>query len=222
LVTLLLGVTAVGAPVAPADNELQAALSAEPRVSHGARAYEQHCAACHARDAGGSPDGSVPALAGQHFRYLAKQIAEFRQDERYLGPIHDEAMRTATEPPQTIADVAGYLAGLTRARARRTGPGDDVRRGAELFRAGCQSCHRDSALGSDDLGIPSLRGQHYPYLLRQIGDIGRGHRFNAPSDLILLLKDMPRDDAEAIADYLSRLDLEEGAPASESPHQPGD
>ena len=69
---------------------------------------------------------------------------------------------------------------------------------------------------------PDEVAQCSPYLLRQIGDIGRGHRFNAPSDLILLLKDMPRDDAEAIADYLSRLDLEEGAPASESPHQPGD
>ena len=218
---LLLGVTASGDPVTPRDNELQAALAAQPRVSNGARVYE-HCAACHGRDAGGSQDGTVPALASQHFRYLVKQIVEFREDERYIGPVHDQAMRTVTEKPQIIADLAGYLAELPRAHARRTGPGDDVRRGADLFRAGCQSCHRDSALGSDGLGIPSLRGQHYPYLSRQISDIGRGHRFNAPSDLILLLKDMPRDDAEAIADYLSRLDLEKSAPAGEPQQEPGD
>lgn len=211
---LLLAATAIGDSGTQRNNELQAALAAQPRVSNGARVYE-HCAACHGRDAQGSQDGTVPALARQHFRYLVKQIVEFRQDERYIGPVHDQAMRTATEQPQIIADLAGYLAELPRARAPRTGPGDDVRRGAELFRAGCQSCHQDSALGSDDLGIPSLRGQHYPYLLQQISDIGRGHRFNAPSDLILLLKDMPREDAEAIADYLSRLDHKEGMPASE-------
>jgi hypothetical protein len=43
--------------------------------------------------------------------------------------------------------------------------------------------------------------------VRQIGDIGDAHRFNTPADLVLLLKDMPPKDAEAIADYLSRLDV---------------
>ena len=194
---------------------MQAALSAGPRPGHGKRVYE-HCATCHGRDAGGSTDGTVPALASQHFRYLVKQIVEFRQDERFIGPVHDQAMREITDQPQTIADVAGYLAELPPASTPQTGPGKAVTRGADLFRAACQSCHRDSALGSDELGIPSLRGQHYPYLLQQITDIGRGHRFNAPSDLILLLKDMPREDAEAIADYLSRLSLEESVPAGET------
>jgi cytochrome c553 len=182
-IALLVGATALADPVAPRGNELQAALAAQPRTSNGARVYE-HCAGCHGRDAGGSQDGTVPALAHQHFRYLAKQIVEFREDERYIGPVHDEAMRKVTGQPQVIADLAGYLAELPRAGARQTGPGDDDRRGADLFRAGCQSCHHESALGSDALGIPSLRGQHYPYLLGQIGDIGRGHRFNAPSDLM--------------------------------------
>ncbi len=196
-------------PGPPNANELQAALKAQPRPTRGARVFEQ-CAGCHGRDAGGSTDGTVPALASQHFRYLVKQILEFRDDERFVGPAHDQVAREAMDGPQTIADLAAYLAELPANPRRQTGSGRNVARGAELFRAACASCHRDSALGTDELGVPSLRGQHYPYLVRQIGDIGRAHRFNVPPDLILLLKDMPREDAEAIADYLSRLGLDEG------------
>jgi hypothetical protein len=102
LAALLLGVKAVGAAVAPADNELQAALAAEPRVSNGAR-------------------------------------------------VHQVGRRIEAMPAADIADL------------------------------------------TQEVGI-----------------------------VLLLLKDMSRDDAEAIADYLSRLDLQESAPASEPPQQPGD
>lgn len=188
-------------------NDMQAALKAKPRPAHGARVFKQ-CAACHGRDAGGSTDGVVPALASQHFRYLVKQIVEFRDDERFAGPVHDQVTRETMDGPQTIADLATYLAELPPNLKPQTGTGKDVARGAEMYRAACASCHRDAGLGTDDLGIPSLRGQHYAYLVRQIVDIGNAHRFNTPPDLVLLLKDMPREDAEAIADYLSRLDME--------------
>ncbi len=201
------GVAGTETPVPANTNEMQAALKAQPRPAHGARVFKQ-CAACHGRDAGGSTDGVVPALAGQHFRYLVKQIVEFRDDERFVGPVHDQATRETIDGPQTIADLATYLAELPPNLKPKTGTGKDVARGAEMYRAACASCHRDSALGTDDLGIPSLRGQHYAYLVRQIIDIGDAHRFNTPPDLVLLLKDMPREDAEAIADYLSRLDVE--------------
>jgi len=214
------GAAAMPETLAPQNtNEMQAALKAQPRPSHGARVFKQ-CAVCHGRDAGGSSDGVVPALASQHFRYLVKQIVEFRDDERFAGPVHDQVTREAMDGPQTIADLAAYLAELPPNLKPQTGSGRDVARGAQLYRAACESCHRDSALGTNELGVPSLRGQHYAYLVRQIGDIGDAHRFNTPADLVLLLKDMPPEDAEAIADYLSRLDIgaaivtETQAPAS--------
>lgn len=189
------------------EEELSAALARDPRPAHGARLARQ-CAVCHGRDAQGSRDGTAPSLAGQHFRYLVKQIVDFRDEQRFIAPIHDGIARTMLQSPQEIADLAAYLAELAPPTRPVTGPGERIERGAELYRTACQSCHGNAAVGKDALGIPSLHGQHYPYLLRQMTDLQRGHRMNAPPDLTLLLQDMPPDDAEAIADYLSRLPFE--------------
>lgn len=206
VVSALCGLAVLSAASAPpGTSELRAALDAEARPAHGARVFAQ-CAACHGRNAGGSTDGTVPALAGQHFRYLAKQIVEFRDAERLVAPVHDENSRQAVDGPQSIADVAAYLSELPSNPRPKTGPGTNVTRGAQLYRAACQACHLDSALGSDDLGIPSLRGQHYPYLVRQIGDISTGHRVNVPADLRLLLEDIGPEDVVALADYLARFE----------------
>ena len=86
------------------------------------------------------------------------------------------------------------------------GPGRNSARGGELFKSACESCHGEAAIGSDDLGIPVLHGQHYHYLVRQMRDIMRSHRVNTPPDLALLMHGMSTEDIEAIADYLSRLD----------------
>jgi cytochrome c553 len=189
----------------PADNELRAALNAQPRSAHGARIYAK-CVACHGKDGGGSTNGITPALAGQHARYLIKQIAEFRDQERFTGDVHDNAMREYIVNAQGIADVAAYLAELPPARRSVVGSGHHIARGEELFRGACESCHGEAAIGSDDLGIPVLHGQHYQYLVRQMRDIMRWHRVNTPPDLALLMRGMSTQDIEAIADYLSRLD----------------
>jgi len=212
-IALLMAVAAAGASAADVDaaagpglqDEMSAALALEPRPSRGARLFAERCSRCHGADAAGSRDGAVPALAAQNYRYLVKQIVDFRDEERFVAPVHDEDARTALHGPQGIADIAAYLAALQPGATPQTGSGRHVERGASLFRAACESCHGEAAVGSDALGIPSLHGQHYSYLVRQIVDIGRSHRFNAPPDLTLLLRDMPREDIQAVADYLSRL-----------------
>ena len=206
-IALLAALSILGSAPAsePADDELHAALKAQPRSAHGARIYA-NCVACHGKDGGGSTNGITPALAGQHARYLVKQIAEFRDHERFTGDVHDNAMREYIVNAQGIADLAAYLAELPPARRSVVGPGAKTAQGEELYRAACQSCHGDAAIGSDQLGIPVLHGQHYHYLVRQMTDIMRMHRVNTPPDLALLMHGMSRQDIEAIADYLSRLD----------------
>src|SRR5687767_2855783 len=112
-IALLAALSILGrAPAAePADDELHAALKAQPRSAHGARIYA-NCVACHGKDGGGSTNGITPALAGQHARYLIKQIAEFRDHERFTGDVHDNAMREYIVNAQGIADLAAYLAEL--------------------------------------------------------------------------------------------------------------
>ena len=184
--------------------ELGAVLALQPDPARGAGVFKA-CAHCHGANGGGSLDGTVPSLAAQHYRYLAKQMVEFRNEQRSAGPIHLEMTLTALSGPRDIADVAAYLADLPPAEKVSTGPGTLIARGEQLYRATCQSCHGEAAVGKNDLGIPSLHGQHYRYLSWQISNLARGHRFNSPPDLTLLLQYTPPEDIEALADYLSRL-----------------
>src|SRR5579872_1956647 len=58
-----------------AGAEFEAAARATPNLTHGAAMFET-CAACHATSGVGASDGSVPAIAGQHFRVIVKQLVE--------------------------------------------------------------------------------------------------------------------------------------------------
>src|SRR5688572_27597649 len=84
-VKLLLGCV-VGLPLfawgASASKDLAQVLAGKPDASHGAKLFEQ-CVACHGTDGGGTVNGSVPRIAGQHYRVLARQIVDFRHGKRW-------------------------------------------------------------------------------------------------------------------------------------------
>jgi cytochrome c553 len=52
---------------------------------------------------------------------------------------------------------------------------------------------------------PSLRNQHYAYLLREMRALADGHRRNVDPDLDLFLANIKEDEMRATADYLSRF-----------------
>src|SRR5271169_2786381 len=84
---------------------------AAPTPSDGSRLYRP-CVVCHQPNAWGSPDGSIPNLAGQQKRYLEKQLALFRSGARV-----DTAMQLVTahetfSNPQNIVALANYLSNL--------------------------------------------------------------------------------------------------------------
>jgi len=147
----------------------------------------------------------MPSLAAQNSRYLIKQIAELRAHDRFAGDIHDQVARSALDGPQAIADVAGYLAELPLNERTRVGRGEDLQRGAELYSSACLSCHGAAGSGVNETGVPRLARQHYPYLARQMSDIGRFHRVNTPIAVMILMRELPREDRDLLADYLSRL-----------------
>src|SRR6202050_1316585 len=64
------------------QDEFQAVLRAKVDASHGQVLFET-CARCHGADGAGAADGSVPAIAGQHFRVLARQLVDYRHDLRW-------------------------------------------------------------------------------------------------------------------------------------------
>jgi len=180
-----------------------------PNLERGGELFNG-CAACHGSDGGGSRDGLIPRLAGQHASVLQKQLVDYRYDRRW-DPRMQAVVDQHSLSPETIADVSAYISQLDRDVGIGTGDGSLLRRGAAAYARSCRGCHGRAAQGDAARAVPRLAGQHYEYLRRQIYDAVDGRRPNFPPSHIRLLARLDRDDIAGIADYLSRLGASQAA-----------
>lgn len=187
------------------DQLVRAALQLDSNATRGATLYDRNCARCHGDKALGSASSVVPALAGQRRAYLIKQLTDFTELEREGRDMHDVVAQAALAEPQAWADIAAHLNGLPVVRFPETGDGGGVELGEAIFREQCASCHEEDARGDDDGFVPSLRNQHYSYLVRQMRSLASWHRLNVDADLVRFLDSLDTDELTAVADYLSRL-----------------
>jgi cytochrome c553 len=201
---LLCGATAAPSP-SRVDQLVRAALQLDPNASHGAALYLQNCARCHDQGAIGDPRNVVPALAAQREAYLIKQLADFTELERESQERHAVVARPRLNEPQSLADLAAYLSHLPAARFPETADGAGVELGEAIFQEQCASCHEEDARGDDDGFVPSLRDQHYSYLVRQMRGLAASHRLNVDADLVRFIDSLDTEEMTAVADYLSRL-----------------
>jgi cytochrome c553 len=95
-----------------------------------------------ARTAAADVNGSIPRIAGQHYRVLVRQIIDFRYGKRWDARMEGVmAEHSVLAGNQDIADVAAYVSKLERDGARGVGDGQYVERGAAVVCEGCASCH---------------------------------------------------------------------------------
>jgi cytochrome c553 len=201
---LLCAATTFGAPTR-VDQLVRTAMQLDPNASHGAVLYLQNCARCHGQGAVGDARNVIPALAGQREAYLIKQLADFTELERESHEMHAVVARAALNEPQAWADVASYLGQLPPAQFPETADGEGVELGEAIFHEQCASCHEEDARGDDDGFMPSLRDQHYSYLVRQMRSLAASHRLNVDADLVRFIDSLDTEEITAVADYLSRL-----------------
>ena len=187
-----------------ARQELQQALRSKPNLDRGAELFRD-CAVCHGPMGGGTVDGGVPRIAGQHVSVLAKQLVDYRHDRRWDIRMEHFADRHHLVDSQAIADVANYVHLLVTDIPPGVGDGGLADHGASVYKQRCQSCHGASAAGNAKEMIPRLAGQHYEYLMRQIYDAADGRRPNFSPVHVRLLARLERDDILGLSDYLSRL-----------------
>jgi cytochrome c553 len=210
----VLWVPLVALAYANSRQELLTVLRAKPNLDQGAELF-RNCAVCHGREGGGTSDGGVARIAGQHFSVIAKQLVDYRNDRRWDMRMEHFSDRHHLAGAQAIADVAGYITHLSVEVPPGVGDGDLVDHGAEVYAQRCQSCHGRSADGDEKAMIPRIAGQHYEYLMRQIYTAVDGQRPNFSQAHVRLLARLERDDIVGLADYLSRLSqpaaLEAGA-----------
>lgn len=187
------------------DELVRNALQLDQNAKRGAKLFAKHCAQCHGAQALGSAANVVPALAGQRRAYLIKQLADFTELERESPDMHQVVARAEIANPQVWADIAGFLNQLPPAKFPQTGDGSGLELGEAIFHEQCASCHEEDGRGDDDGFVPSLRDQHYSYLLRQMRSIASWHRFNVEADLVRFLESLDTEEVTAVADYMSRM-----------------
>lgn len=187
------------------DDWTQTALSLDTHPEHGRSLYRQRCAPCHGLDAQGNASRTIPALASQRYAYVIRQLANFSGDERDSTAMHRVVAGESMRNPQAWADLAGYLNKLPMLHTAEVGNGTDLQFGRRLFQEHCASCHYGDAHGDADGFVPSLRNQHYGYLVTQLHQLAQRARHNVDPELLLFIRDLSNGEICAVADYLSRL-----------------
>ena len=184
---------------------IERAVALKPDAAHGAALYREHCSQCHGRQAHGDPKTVTPSLARQPALYLIKQLADFIEGHREGPEMHRTAARKELSSPQAVRDLVAHLTQLPANPSAQTGDGGDLALGAAIFQKTCAQCHGRQGEGSEEHATPALQRQHYSYLLMQMRQLGKGHRYAVDIDVMELLEALTLDQLNAVADYASRL-----------------
>ena len=206
---------AVGAEVNRQD--FNKVIASKPDLAHGAELFEQ-CKACHGPDGGGTPEGAVPRIAGQHYRVLVRQIVDFRHGTRWNFRMEGVATSHNVLPElQDIADVAAYVSELASDGTHGVGDGQYVERGAAVYKSQCADCHGAAGEGDDAKGVPRIAGQHAGYLMRQIYDAVDGRRPPLTRSHAKRFEPLVFEDVLGLGDYIARLGWNAGGPPAPAP-----
>lgn len=187
--------------------EKVAALSLKGVAKAGAADYKAYCEACHMPTGGGTPDGSIPQLAGQHTSVVIKQLADIRSGLRYNPTMYPFARKLAD--PQAIANVAAYIETLCIPLDSGKYQGPDAAKqiadGKLLYEKQCAQCHQPNGEGLKEMFYPVLAGQHYQYLLRQMTEIRDRKRVEVPPEMVKVITKYNDAQLVAIAAYQASL-----------------
>ena len=220
------------APVATATTEAHG--PANPGDAKAGATKAAACAACHGTD-GNSSDPQYPKLAGQNERYIARQLALFKNGERD-NPI----MMGFAAPlsPQDMRDIGAHFAlqqalpGTADETAIAEGPNAGQKfyqPGEKLWRSGdaargvpaCMACHGPAGHGNPGPPYPAIAGQHAGYTKKQLEAFRAGTVYgkgpNANSVMAGVAKYLSDDDIRSLATYVEGLHAATGEAAAATP-----
>jgi cytochrome c553 len=175
-----------------------------PDVSRGRELFAT-CAACHGADGSGVADGSVPAIAGQYYAVIVKQLTDFRDERRWNLRMEKVLYQRHLTRPADFTDIARYASTLPHQSSHNVGDGSALAAGTRAYFQACASCHGALGEGSEARVTPRLGGQHYGYLARQIRFAGDRRRPNMAAAHERLVRSLSLEQINGMADYLSRL-----------------
>lgn len=209
LLTLGLAMSAQGFALAA---DVQKAPHGDPEAG---KAKSATCAACHGTD-GNSAIPMNPNLAGQHEKYIVKQLQDFQLASKTGGEEgrNNAVMNgmAAALSEQDMLDLAAYFSGQ-KANEGAT-PEDVIAQGSALYQGGdlergvtaCIACHGPRGNGMGLAGFPDISGQHPEYIKTQLELFRSGQRANDLNGMMQdIAKKLTDEDIQILSSYLSGL-----------------
>ena len=164
------------------------------------------CFICHGAD-GESSSPVFPRLAGQHARYIERQLGDYKSGKRKSSAMQPmvEDLSAAdfkllgvyfeARQPQVHRVEDAELAQVGRFVYQRGDPYSGV--------AACAGCHGPNGAGTETL--PRLAGQHAQYTENQLTAFGQRERTNDNAVMHAIAAKLTELERKAVAAYLSGL-----------------
>ncbi len=180
------------------------------------------CAACHGVD-GNSADPQYPKLAGQHERFIYRQLKLFKSGERNNAIMMGMA---AALSEQDMRDIGAYfatqkvVAGVADDTPIASGPNQGRKFyevGQKIFRAGkasagvpaCLACHGPAGRGNPGPSYPALGGQHSEYSVARLTAFRGGEVWGKDANANIIMSGVARnlsdEEIQGLATYLQGL-----------------
>jgi len=179
------------------------------------KAKSQTCVACHGAD-GNSQLAMYPKIAGQHAKYIEKQLKEFKLGmtsngkQGRMDPVMSGMAMPLSE--EDMKDLAAYYASLPI--SHNTTPENVVDAGKVLYTAGdaergltaCIACHGPRGDGTELSGFPKISGQHADYIKAQLVKFRDGSRGNDMNEMMRdIAKKLTDEDIDTLSKYVGGL-----------------
>ncbi|MCL9776479.1 c-type cytochrome [Vibrio methylphosphonaticus] len=187
---------------------------AEGNIEAG-KAKSLTCVACHGTD-GNSQLTIYPKIAGQHAKYIEKQLKDLKLGMTSAGKQgrYDPVMGGMAMPlsEEDMADLAAYYASMPI--SANSTPENVVEQGKTLYTAGdaergitaCIACHGPRGNGTELSGFPKISGQHAEYIQAQLEKFRSGDRNN---DMNAMMRDIAKklndEDIATLSKYVGGL-----------------
>jgi cytochrome c553 len=196
--------TAAGEVTGELRREINEVLRLTPDPLHGAEIFS-YCAGCHTAQSNGLPEGWVPNISGQHPRYLAKQLIDYRHSIRWDARMEPVAKDHGLRGSQDVADVVAFLAAQPAEWSTPEERPAVITEESKFYRSHCSSCHGLTGGGNNSRYIPRIGGQDFAYLLRQMHDVVDGRRPNMRREHLRALEDLDVVQLVSLSRYVSHL-----------------
>ena len=161
------------------------------------------CGYCHG-ETGNSKRPHIPNLASQNPVYLFHSFEKFAKGERV------DFVMTKLAKSLTLEDRVNIAVYFSQQKVEPATVAPDaalVQRGEAMFQRTCTACHGSHAQGKETM--PRLAGQSDEYIRKALGRFRSNDPSRAGSVMIGIAGKLSEADIEALAAYLTQLQLSE-------------